>query len=138
VYLGWELQTQTTQIHWSLDDKAGGHMRNTFDNVGNGSWRHTAMVVDREKKMLFSYLDGANEKSVNIAAIGAVTDVQPIIIGGGFSGIIDEVGIFSGVLNLDDINLIMNKGLAEAVLKGAAVDGSGKLATTWCNAKRSR
>jgi hypothetical protein len=129
--LGWELQTQTTQIHWSLDDKAGGNLKNTFDNVGNGSWHHTAMVVDREKKMLYSYLDGANEKSVNIAIIGAITDAQPITIGGGFNGIIDEIGIFSGVLTIDDINLIMTKGLSEAVLKGASVNIAGKLATTW-------
>lgn len=134
---GWELQTQTTQIHWSLDDKAGAHQRNTYDNVGNGDWHHTAMVVDREAKMLISYLDGANEKKIGIPTIGAVTTELPVVIGGGFNGFIDEVAIFDGILESDDVALIMNEGLSNAVIKGSSVNSLGKLATTWGKAKNN-
>jgi len=127
--LGWELQTQGLQIHWSLDDKAGHHKRTTYADGGNGDWRHTAMIVDREEKKMITYLDG-EEKSVDIADIEDVTDVQPVTIGGGITGALDEIGIFNVVLTVDDVTDIMKLGLTE-VLGGAAVSPSAKLATTW-------
>lgn len=127
---GWELQTQGTQIHWSLDDRAGHHKKTTYANAGNGKWRHTAMIVDRDEKKLITYLDGGNEKSVGIPDIKSVTGALPVVIGGGVTGAIDEVGIFNVVLTVDDVVDIMNLGLSE-VLGGAAVWPSAKLATTW-------
>jgi hypothetical protein len=127
---GWELQTQGTRIHWSLDDKAGHHKRTTYENAGNGEWRHTAMIVNRDEKKLITYLDGGNEKSVDIAEIESVTGTLPVIIGGGVMGAIDEVGIFDVALSMDDVVEIMNLGLSE-VLKGLAVSPSAKLTTTW-------
>lgn len=135
---GWELQTEGTQIHWSLDDKAGGHQRNTYPNVGDGEWHHTAMVVDRDKKMLLSYLDGDNERTIGIANIGSVTDTLPITIGGGFIGNIDEVAIFNGLLEMEDVADIMNRGLSEAVTKGIAVYPADKLAAAWGQIKEAR
>ena len=127
---GWELQTQGVKIHWSLDDKAGNHVKTTYENAGTGEWRHTAMVVDRAEKKMTSYLDGENEKSVNIENIGSVTVVPTVIIGGGIVGAVDEVGIFNVPLSADEVKEIMNRGLHE-VLLGAAVSPRSKLATTW-------
>ena len=126
--LGWELQTQGLQIHWSLDDKAGNHKRTTYPDGGNGDWRHTAMIVDRDEQKMTTYLDG-EEKSVDIANIEAVTDVQPVTIGGGITGGIDEFGIFNVVLSADDVTDIMKLGLPEMLVH--AVSPSAKLATTW-------
>jgi len=134
---GWEIQTEGLQIHWSLDDTAGNHQRTTYPSVGDGEWHHTAMVVDRDRKLLISYMDGANERQVNIANMGSVTDTLPIVFGGGYAGAIDEIAIFKGTLELDDIVDIMNKGLSEAV-KPAAVSSSAKLAATWGWVKHSR
>ena len=128
---GWELQTQALSIHWSLDDAKGNHQKNTYDNVGDGEWHHTAMIVDRDKKMMYSYLDGKNEKSVNIANIGTVTTELPVVIGGGFSGFVDEVGIFRGIIDQDDVVFIMEKGLVEALNVSKAVYAKDKSATTW-------
>ena len=136
--LGWELQTQGTQIHWSVDDKAGAHQQNTYDNVGNGDWHHTAMIVDRDQKMLISYLNGENEKKINIAAVGVITSELPVVIGGGFNGLIDEVAIFDGILELEDIVFIMNKGLNEAIIKGMSVDSLDKMTTMWGKIKGSK
>lgn len=127
---GWELQTQGAQIHWSLDDSAGNHQKTTYASAGDGEWRHTAMIVDRDEEKLITYLDGESEKSVAIASIKSVTDTLPVVIGGGVAGAIDEVGIFNVVLTVDDVVDIMNLGLSE-VLGGAAVSPSTKLATTW-------
>jgi hypothetical protein len=134
---GWEIQTQGTQIHWSLDDKAGNHKKTTYPNGGNGEWHHTAMVVDRDRNLLVSYMDGADEKTANIANMGSVTDILPITFGGGYAGAIDEIAIFKGTLELNDIVDIMNKGLSEAV-KPAAVSPSAKLAATWGWVRHSR
>ncbi len=129
--VGWELQTEALKVHWSLDDKAGGHQRNTYENAGDGNWHHTAMIVDREKKVMLSYLDGENEKSVNIANIGSVTSGLPVVFGGGYRGSLDEVAIFNTVITQDEVKTIMNKGLAE-ILKGIiAVKPKDKLATAW-------
>jgi hypothetical protein len=135
--LGWELQTQGLQIHWSLDDRAGHHKKTTYADGGNGEWRHTAMIVNRDKQKLITYLDGADEKSIDIADIEDVTDVQPVTIGGGITGGVDEVGIFNVVLTADDVVEIMNSGLTE-ILAGAAVSPSAKLATTWGQMKSAR
>ncbi len=134
--MGWELQTQGTQVHWSLDDKAGHHKKTTYADAGNGEWRHTAMLVDRDEKKLITYLDGENEKIVDIADIESVTDVLPVTIGGGVNGAIDDVGIFNVVLTVDDVVDIMNLGLSEALNRGSAVSPSAKLATTWGEIKK--
>ena len=134
---GWELQTQGTQVHWSLDDKAGHHKKNSYANAGNGEWRHTAMIVDRDEQKLISYLDGANELSVDIADIESVTSALPVVIGNGLAGGIDEFAVFNTVISVDDVLLIMQSGLAEA-LGGAAVSSTGKLVATWGDLKASR
>jgi hypothetical protein len=132
---GWELQTQGLSIHWSLDDVAKNHVRNTFDNVGTGEWRHTAMIVDREKKKLISYIDGGTEKVVDIANIKSITSGTPVIFGGGFVGSIDEVAIFNIAITQDDVKNIMDKGLKNAI--GAkSVDPLSKLSITWGNIKK--
>lgn len=51
-----------------------------------------------------------------------------------FDGIIDEVALFDVVLDADDINDIMNKGLGVAT-GITAVDPSSKLAVTWASVK---
>jgi len=131
---GWELQTQGVQIHWSLDDVGGVALRTTYPDAADGEWHHTVMIVDRDEKMLISYLDGANEMSVNIAAMGGVTNANPLIFGGGYAGAIDEAAIFKGVVELDDITDIMNDGMEEAV-NPAAVSPVGSSVTTWAKVK---
>ena len=84
-----------------------------------------------------SYLDGENEKSVNIENIGSVTVVPSVVIGGGIVGAVDEVGIFNVPLSAEDVVDIMNRGLHE-VLFGAAVSPNDKLAVTWGEIKKVR
>ena len=134
---GWEIQTEGIQIHWSLDDAKGNHQRTTYPDVGDGEWHHTAMIVDRDRKLLVTYMDGAGEKTVNIANIGSVTDTLPITFGGGYAGAIDEVAIFKGILSLDDVVDVMNMGLSEAIITGKAVSPSAKLSITWGQVKNS-
>ncbi|MFC1717839.1 LamG domain-containing protein [Candidatus Poribacteria bacterium] len=50
-----------------------------------------------------------------------------------FNGIIDDVAIFSVVLEEEDIKTLMDRGLKDALV--TAVDLSGKLTTTWAGVK---
>jgi len=129
---GWELQTQGSSINWSLDDTAKSNLQTTHTNVADGEWHHTAMIVNREKKVLLAYLDGENEQSLNIANIVSISSNTPPVIGGGLIGSIDDVAIFSGVITLDDVVNIMNNGLSEVLKKNlSVVASSDKAATTW-------
>ena len=128
---GWEIQTQGVQVHWSLDDADSNHQKTSYPDVGDGEWHHTAMIVDRDENIMRSYMDGAGEKTVNIEFMGSVADTLPITLGGGYAGLIDDVAIFKGTLELDDVVDIMNLGLTEAVLKGFAVSSLDKIASTW-------
>jgi len=129
---GWELQTQGSAINWSLDDTAKNNLQTMHNNVANGEWHHTAMIVNREKKTLLAYLDGGNEQSLNIANIVSISANIPLVIGGGLNGSIDDVAIFSAAITLDDVNNIMNVGLSEALKKNLSVVSSPeKMATKW-------
>ncbi len=131
---GWEVQTQGVQIHFSVDDAQGGHQKTSYPNLGDGEWHHGAMIVDRDEKMLKTYVDGEGEKKINIGNIEEVSDTLPIVIGDGFAGMLDEIAIFKGVLELEDVQDIMNKGLME-VISPEAVSPADKSATTWAKIK---
>jgi len=129
--IGWELQTQAILVHWSLDDKAKNNLQITYDNAGDGTWHHTAMIVNREKKQMVCYLDSEKEKSSNIANIVSISGNVPTIFGGGFKGSIDDVAIFNGVLTQDDVKTIMDKGLSETLKSNLSVSSSDKITATW-------
>ncbi len=133
---GWELQTQALMVHWSLDDTAKSNLQKSYNNAGDGNWHHTAMIVDRTKKKMITYLDGENELSADIANITSITSGTPVVFGGGFEGSMDEVAIFNTVITQDDVKAIMTKGLAETLKSGAAIDPSSKLGVTWGDIKR--
>ena len=134
---GWELQTQLPAIvHWSLDDTAKNAIQKSYNNAGDGNWHHTAMIVDRTKKKMITYLDAENELIADIANIVSITSGTPLVFGGGFIGSIDEVAIFNTAITQDDVNTIMTKGLAETLKGIIAVQPLSKLSVTWGNIKR--
>lgn len=119
-------------------ETAGGRGDFCFagSGVDDGTWHHVALVIDYPDIKLF--LDGkiqdtrklpSNMRSVNSSVwIGKrKPNNYP------FSGIIDEVAIFNVSISEDDINRIMNEGLARAAL---AVSPAGKLASLWGTVKK--
>ena len=54
--------------------------------------------------------------------------------GSSYTSIIDELGVFNADLSNDDIQSIMDKGLAQIAL-AEAVSPLGKLTTTWSQIK---
>jgi len=103
-------------------------------------WHHVAMVVDREKSILF-YRDGQLEAEIDIAAKVKENEDNMVDFvigngggGGNLQGMIDEVAIFKAALEPDDIDRIMAQGL-ERVLGITAVSPISKLTTTWAETK---
>ncbi|MFC1716879.1 LamG-like jellyroll fold domain-containing protein [Candidatus Poribacteria bacterium] len=108
--------------------------------INDDAWHHVAMVVDREKSMVF-FRDGQFEAETNIAANVAENEDNGVVFGignggggGHLQGIIDEVAIFKAVLEPEDIDRIMNQGL-ERVLGITAVSHMNRLTTTWAGIK---
>jgi len=101
----------------------------------DGNWHHVAYVLDNGNAK--GYKDGVKEMEGSYPHGEGFSSQDPLKIGGTapFKGILDEFAIFNKVLDVDDIEDIMNEGLAEALGIEAAVSPSGKLTTTWADLK---
>lgn len=101
-------------------------------------WSFVALTYDKD--MIHLYVDGemVNEKAVgkpdanlNAAGKGEIWFGSWKAAGWDYIGVIDEVAVFNVALSEDDINLIMENGLAKA----SAVSNVGKMAVTWAEIK---
>jgi hypothetical protein len=105
----------------------------------DGNWHHVAYVLDNGNAK--GYKDGVKEMEGNYPHGNGFASQDKLLIGAAlpgnlfFKGILDEFAIFNKALDADDIEDIMNEGLAEALGIGAAVSPSGKLTTTWAKIK---
>ena len=137
---------------WSIGVRPGSHKvgwkatTNSASDLGIDSaatidlnkWYHIAGTYKSGDMKV--YIDGVLE-----AETKDITGKYPVTTGdiwigkywgGGcddFDGIIDEIGIFNKVLSKDDIDLIMEQGLAKAA---SAVRSLGKLSVTWGGLKQ--
>lgn len=110
-------------------------------NVRGGSWKleeWSFVAITYDGKMLTLYVDGetVNNKEVGKAdtkegEIWLATWKSP---GWGFTGVLDEAGVFNTPLSDEDLKAIMDNGL-EAVSSVYSLD---KMAITWGYAKNSR
>ena len=97
---GWETQTHGTNIHITVDDPAGTTKRLDYEGAGDGVWHHLAQIIDRDSQLMISYLDGGNEQSIDISDVGSVTSDLPVVFAGGYTGTLDDIGIFNVALAL--------------------------------------
>lgn len=139
-----------------IDVPGEGNKMSTFVNIGGweprasagvperNTWTHIAVTFDSNKNnnQLLLYVNGVEAGASTRAGKGN-GNASPVDIakwGGGsyFVGIIDEVAIFKSVLVEEDLKLIMDHGLSDALGGIASVDASNKLATTWGTIKRQK
>lgn len=96
-------------------------------------WVHIAAVMSKDPTELYVNGELFGTKGAGGGVIEAANGLRigaSGTIGEVFNGIIDDVGIFNEALSEDDIKDLYDKGLGMA--SGiAAVESSGKLATTW-------
>ena len=116
----------------------GGAWKTAFSKTvaADGKWHHVAATFDG--KVLRAYFDGVMEGETK-TEIPPDHNTEPVRIGrwgnprGDYwSGVLDEVAMFSQALTEDDIqDITMN--MRDAL----AVEASGKLAVTWGTIKQS-
>lgn len=104
--------------------------------VADGEWHHIAKIYGGKNVQMF--VDG---KLDGEAPSGGTLDTSksPIWIGArpgnvAATGLFDEVGFFTEALSADELNDVMENGLADY----AAVGAAGKLATTWAFLKSKK
>jgi len=118
-------------VNWGvmMYDQQETILYETFNNTGwvgintpapAGEWHHVVATLDTTAMQLF--LDGALAASASGGTlldesrafiIGARSDAGSV--GGYFNGSLDEVGYFNAILSEEDIQTIMNNGLADVV-----------------------
>jgi regulation of enolase protein 1 (concanavalin A-like superfamily) len=115
----WQLTLNATgQVGWKLSGTAGYAAISTA--VTAGEWYHTAMVKNGTNGELFLNGESAGTQT-GLAAFPATGVEYPVMIGAVrsflFNGVIDEVALFHAALSKEDIQAVMNGGLA---VKGPA------------------
>ena len=152
-----QLIAKSNEYLLRIDPPNEGNRMSSFVNTNNdwghrasspqipelNTWIHLAGTYDNAAKSdhLGVYVNGVRVGSSTRPGNTAVTE-NPVEIGrwgGGsyFVGTIDEVAIFNKVLSEDDMQTIIEHGLAK-VLAGKAVEVSNKLTTTWASLKIDR
>lgn len=103
-------------------------------SVDDGQWHHVAFTYDGSTKVI--YVDGEEDVSQPTTGTFGVAGID-LLIGGTptgerpANGFIDEVGIFNVPLSQEDIQGIINDGLASIPGISTSVKSTGKVATTW-------
>ena len=116
-----------------------GNGREQLDWAGNmddDEWHHFALTIDSLDLELF--IDGVSK---GVRSLGSKIGASDATVWIGkrkpnnfpFTGLLDEVAVFSAVLNKDVINRVMNEGLAKVA---SAVSSADKLATSWAEIKK--
>ncbi|MEK7398027.1 MAG: LamG domain-containing protein [Candidatus Poribacteria bacterium] len=109
-------------------------------NLPKGEWTHLVGIMSKSPTELYvnGELNGGAGKGPGGGALSNTANLFRIgasgSIGEYFNGIVDDVAVFNVALSAADIKNIFSKGLAVATGK-AAVESSGKLATSWASLK---
>ncbi len=134
----WGFLDYTSNGHISLFTNTDAGVREEVfwdGNLDDDVWHHIALTIDNPNVELF--VDGVSRGVLQLAGQIVSTNTS-VWIGRRkpgnfpFTGLIDEVAVFSAVLSRDDIDRVMNEGLARTRV---AVSPAGKLPTSWAMVK---
>ena len=101
--------------------------------VADGNWHHVAITANRDD-VESVYVDGVLEVAVSMVHVGNIDVTDSLFIGtndvgvGQYIGVLDEVKIFSGVLDENEIMLLIST--------ESSVESVGKLTTVWGGIKK--
>ena len=108
---------------------ASHHAESIGRNVNNNRWQHIAFVVNSTSMKL--YLNGVRVVYQSVSGHESFAGTGTfIVMGENARGSVDNVGFFKNDLTDTHVRMIYRQGLAN-IINIAAVDPSGKVATTW-------
>ncbi|MGK0188085.1 MAG: hypothetical protein ACI9R3_003877 [Verrucomicrobiales bacterium] len=118
-YLIYDNQPSGVWTFWSGNGEDDGNWQ-VLDGpeVSVGEWEHIAITYDDDEEMKAIYVNG--ELAVESNDSLTPNDTTPFNIGAGqdfgdgfwFDGLIDDIGLWDGVLTADQIELVMTAGVA--------------------------
>ncbi|MBP9759118.1 prepilin-type N-terminal cleavage/methylation domain-containing protein [Candidatus Dojkabacteria bacterium] len=80
--------------------------------INDNNWHHVSVVFDKIFNKIIFYIDGQKNNEVTLTKTGSYSSTDNILIGGsapfGFIGSIDEVRVYSKVLNIDEMESLYN------------------------------
>src|SRR5205814_852217 len=113
------------QLYITPDGKLVGFLRDESTNsedlqsttiVADNVFHHVAMVRDTTNGQFLLFVDGVQAASAPLTVVGTIKnadgEADPVTIGEGFSGIIDEVEYFNRALSSSEIQAIYDAGSA--------------------------
>ena len=103
--VGWSLGLDNfnniaNNLHWTGTD--GVTTFNLWANIDlvDGQFHHLAVIIDRPKQLARLYIDGEERNRQDITQLGVISNTEPIRLGSGLVGVMDEVR-FSQVARLE-------------------------------------
>jgi hypothetical protein len=133
-YLIYDNQPSGVWTFWSGNGTVDGNWQ-ALDGpaVEVGEWEHIAIVYDSTEELKSLYVNGELEVEANDAV--APNDTKPLNIGAGgdigtayfFIGDIDDIGLWDRALSQEDIQAVMNNGVAGDGDGGGDGGGRGDL-----------
>ena len=120
---------------YAYNNNATSHSaQSTGRPINYNRWEHIGFVVNNTSMKL--YLNGTRIVDQSVSGHEALAGSGSFIsIGDNTRGSIDDVGFFTNDLTDAHVQMIYNQGLAN-IISIAAVDPSGKVATTWGTLKQ--
>ncbi len=95
---------------FTLDNSSGGTFVKGTTDITDGAWHHIVAVRDANANELRIYVDGVKEGQASQSYLAGFASTQPLNIGWlnedpyyRFSGTIDEVALYNGVLSENEI-----------------------------------
>lgn len=94
--VGWSLSLGdfrgiANNVRWMVTDGEGVFAIFADVNLADGQFHHLAGTIDRVNQRSRIFVDGEERFNQDISELGAIANSEPIYIGRGFVGIIDEV-----------------------------------------------
>jgi hypothetical protein len=129
LYVGYLLLLEYGNLYFQMGDSNGYcNYANTQIYLNDGNWHHIVITVNRggSNRIRF-YIDGVDDQNYRISQPGSVTNIQPLYIGSGFYGSIDELALYNQELCADEVKELYMNGNCTGKwnLDGNADDSSG-------------
>ena len=96
---GNELNIQLGTAGQIVIERADEHITINDTNLSSGNWAHLTLLLDN--KNISVLVNNANEQSGTFSTPFTIPSEEPLLLGGGFLGRIDEVRVWNGILVAD-------------------------------------